>query len=135
MFHYHFGNPLTLPQIERVRWHLFPEIRISSVQQDFFSDPPKFDEGEPVPDIVRVMDLAQEQLARSLGSGHRIIHGVAGSGKTLILGYRCLHLARILHKPILVLCFNITLAARLRSFINEKGIADKVQVYHFHEWC
>ena len=135
MFHYHFGNPLTLPQIERVRWHLFPEIRISSVQQDFFSDPPKFDEGEPVPDIVRVMDLAQEQLARSLGSGHRIIHGVAGSGKTLILGFRCLHLARVLHKPILVLCFNVTLAARLRSFISEKGIADKVQVYHFHEWC
>lgn len=135
MFHYKFGNPLTLPQIERVRWHLFPEIRISSMQQDFFSDPSKIDQDEPVPDIVRVMDLAQEQLARSLGSGHRIIHGVAGSGKTLILGYRCLHLARVLHKPILVLCFNITLAARLRSFISEKGIADKVQVYHFHEWC
>ncbi len=135
MFHYNFGIPLTLPQIERVRWHLFPEIRISSVQRDFFSDPPKGEEDEPVPDIVRVMDLAQEQLARSLGSGHRIIHGVAGSGKTLILGFRCLHLARVLHKPILVLCFNITLAARLRSFISEKGIDDKVQVYHFHEWC
>ncbi len=26
--------------------------------------------------------------------GHRVIHGVAGSGKTLILGYRCVHLAR-----------------------------------------
>lgn len=135
MFHYKFGNPLTLPQIERIRWHLFPEIRITSVQQDFFSDPSKIAEDESVPDIVRVMDIAQEQLARSLGSGHRIIHGVAGSGKTLILGYRCLHLARVLHKPILVLCFNITLAARLRSFINEKGISDRVQVYHFHEWC
>ncbi|MFZ4597862.1 MAG: 3'-5' exonuclease [Terrimicrobiaceae bacterium] len=135
MFHYSFGKPLALPQIERVRWHMFPEIRISSVQQDFFSNPPKPDEDEPVPDIVRVMDLAQEQLARSLGSGHRVIHGVAGSGKTLILGYRCLHLAQLLHKPILVLCFNITLAARLRSFIFEKGIADNVQVYHFHEWC
>lgn len=135
MFDYTFGHPLTLPQIERVRWHLFPEIRISSGQQDFFSTPSKPDEEEVVPDIVRVMDLAQEQLARSLGSGHRVIHGVAGSGKTLILGYRCLHLAQVLHKPILVLCFNITLAARLRSFIGEKGIADKVQVYHFHEWC
>ncbi|MFZ4774822.1 MAG: 3'-5' exonuclease [Terrimicrobiaceae bacterium] len=135
MFHYCFGAPLTLPQIERVRWHLFPEIRISPVQQDFFSTPPTPDEEELVPDIVRVMDLAQEQLARSLGTGHRVIHGVAGSGKTLILGYRCLHLANTLHKPILVLCFNITLAARLRSFIEEKGIAEKVQVYHFHEWC
>jgi len=136
MFQYSFGQPLTLPQIERVRWHMFPEIRISTVQRDFFSEAPNpLDTEETIPDIVRVMDIAQEQLARSLGPGHRVIHGVAGSGKTLILGYRCLHLARVLHKPILVLCFNITLAARLRSFINEKGIADKVQVYHFHEWC
>ncbi|CAN5468957.1 nuclease-related domain-containing DEAD/DEAH box helicase [soil metagenome] len=137
MFHYSFGQTLSLPQIERVRWHLFPEIRISSIQQDFFSSPaPETAEiAETVPEIVRVMDIAQEQLARSLGSGHRVIHGVAGSGKTLILGYRCLHLAQFLHKPILVLCFNITLAARLRSFIKERGIAEKVQVYHFHEWC
>ena len=81
------------------------------------------------------MDIQQEQLARSLGDGHRVIHGVAGSGKTLILGYRCLHLAEQLKKPILVLCFNITLAARLRSFIDDKGISGQVQVYHFHDWC
>lgn len=136
MFQYSFGQSLTLPQIERVRWHMFPEIRISTAQRDFFSDQStSVEKEEAIPDIVRVMDIAQEQLARSLGAGHRVIHGVAGSGKTLILGYRCLHLARVLHKPILVLCFNITLAARLRSFVSEKGISDKVQVYHFHEWC
>lgn len=135
MFHYQFGNPLTLPQIERVRWHLFPEIRIAATQRVFFNDAPEPDVEEVVPEMIRVMDLAQEQLARSLGSGHRVIHGVAGSGKTLILGYRCLHLARELSKPILVLCYNITLAARLRAFIAGKGIGDKVQVYHFHDWC
>ena len=48
---------------------------------------------------MRVMDLQQEQLARSLGDGHRVIHGVAGSGKTLILGFRCVHLAEMLRKP------------------------------------
>lgn len=66
-----------------------------------------------MPDIVKVMDTQQELLARSLGEGHGVIHGVAGSGKTLILGYRCLYLAKLLHKPILVLCYNITLAAKL----------------------
>jgi superfamily I DNA and RNA helicase len=40
------------------------------------------------------MDLQQEHLARSLGDGHRVIHGVAGSGKTMILAYRCQHLAQ-----------------------------------------
>ena len=29
-----------------------------------------------------------------LGDGHRVIHGVAGSGKTMILGYRAEYLAR-----------------------------------------
>ena len=47
-----------------------------------------------LPDIMRVMDLQQEQLARSLGEGHRVIHGVAGSGKTMILGYRAEYLAQ-----------------------------------------
>ncbi|GAB4182903.1 MAG: nuclease-related domain-containing DEAD/DEAH box helicase [Terrimicrobiaceae bacterium] len=133
MFQYRFGQPLSLPQIERVRWHLFPEIRITSVQRDFF--PEASTEDEPIPDIIKVMDLQQEQLARNLGSGHRVVHGVAGSGKTLILGYRCMHLARQLHKPVLVLCFNITLAARLRAFVESNGIDDRVRVHHFHEWC
>ena len=47
-----------------------------------------------VTDIVRVMGLQQEQLARSMGEGHRVIHGVAGSGKTMILGYRAQYLAQ-----------------------------------------
>lgn len=160
MFDYTFGDKLTLPQIDRIRWNLFPEIRINAPQQGLFDDEGERD-GETeqagrqergngagisavaesqssydtIPDIVRVMDLQQEQLARSMGEGHRVIHGVAGSGKTLILGYRCLHLAQAVAKPILVLCFNITLAARLRSFIAEKGIEENVQVHHFHEWC
>ncbi|MCH2556839.1 MAG: NERD domain-containing protein [Alcanivorax sp.] len=141
MFEYAFGDKLTLPQIDRIRWQLFPEIRINAPQQTLFDEPDQDEDStatinEPViPDIVRVMDLQQEQLARSMGEGHRVIHGVAGSGKTLILGYRCLHLAQAVTKPILVLCFNITLAARLHGFIAEKGIEDKVHVHHFHEWC
>jgi superfamily I DNA and RNA helicase len=53
------------------------------------------------------MDLQQEILARNFGEGHRVIHGVAGSGKTLILAYRCQYLAQQQPKPILVLCFNV----------------------------
>jgi superfamily I DNA/RNA helicase len=90
---------------------------------------------ELLPDVVKVMDMQQEKLARSLGSGHRVIHGVAGSGKTMILGYRSLFLAEVLSKPILVVCFNITLAARLRSMMASRGVGEKVQVYHFHDWC
>ena len=137
MFNVQFPHPLTLPQIDRIRWHLFPEVRINTGDQGnlFPEEPEEGGKGDLLPDIIKVMDMQQELLARSLGEGHRVIHGVAGSGKTLILGYRCLYLAKLLNKPILVLCYNITLAARLRELIAERGIGDKVSVYHFHDWC
>ncbi|MBD1998452.1 NERD domain-containing protein [Leptolyngbya sp. FACHB-541] len=129
---YKFGEPLTPTQIDRIRWHLFPEVRISDRPLERETSQP---EALAVPDVLRVMDLYQEQLARSLGDGHRVVHGVAGSGKTLILVYRCLHLAQQSGKPILVLCFNVTLAAKLRSMLHEKGVGDRVTVRHFHGWC
>lgn len=133
MFPWSFGGVLTLPQIDRIRWHLFPEIRIQPQASLFDGDE---DAAEPeLPDIIRIMDLQQEQLARSLGEGHRVIHGVAGSGKTMILGYRALHLAKLMEKPILVLCYNVVLASRLKKFVAAKGIADKVSVNNFHAWA
>lgn len=123
---------LTLPQIDRVRWTLFPEVRVSTQAE-------LFDDGgvEGVPDIIRVMDLQQEQLARSLGQGHRVIHGVAGSGKTMILCYRAEQLAKsaTADKPILVLCFNEPLAVKLALIMTSKGLGGRVVVRNFHKWC
>lgn len=132
MFPQVFPCALSLPQIDRVRYHLFPEVRVSAQPGQFGL----FGAGEAeLPSLIRVMDFQQEQLARSLGEGHRVIHGVAGSGKTMILGYRCAHLAKVSMKPILVLCFNRSLAARLRQVMAEKGLGEKVVVQHFHGWC
>lgn len=133
MFPFNRSVPLSLPQIDRIRWHLFPEIRIAApTQGGLFDDPANALE---IPDIIRVMDIQQEQLARSLGEGHRVIHGVAGSGKTLILGYRAEHLAQVCKRPILILCYNKTLAKRLARSMASKGLAEKVTVQHFHQWC
>lgn len=127
-----FGN-LGLPQIDRVRWHMFPEIRLPVKQGGLFDEVEA--ESAELPDILRVMDLQQEQLARSMGEGHRVIHGVAGSGKTLILGYRAEYLAKVCTKPILILCYNKALAKRLEHWMKGKGVADKVVVQNFHAWC
>ena len=123
---------LSLPQIDRVRWILFPEVRISPQIGLFAAS-----QDEELPDLMQVMDLHQEQLARSLGEGHRVIHGVAGSGKTLILGYRAEQLARATTrvKPILILCYNEPLAVKLAAVMAGKGLAERVQVRHFHRWC
>ncbi|WP_440799887.1 DEAD/DEAH box helicase [Serratia marcescens] len=115
-------RPTISPSIRDIlRQHLFPEIAIRAKKKRN--------------QICKVMDLQQEVLARNLGEGHRVIHGVAGSGKTLILLYRCLYLSETTTRPVLVLCFNIILANYIRECIAERGLSDKVHVYHFHGWC
>ena len=64
-------EPMNVLQMGEIRGILYPEIRIGWGYTDS--------------DIVRVMDREQERLARTLGEGHRLIRGVAGSGKTVIL--------------------------------------------------
>ncbi|WP_300651087.1 3'-5' exonuclease [Hydrogenophaga sp.] len=134
MFPHAFGNVMSLPQLDRVRWIMFPEVRVQ-VQGALFDDS---DEAAEMPSVMRVMDIQQEQLARSLGDGHRVIHGVAGSGKTMLLGYRAEHLAKAhtaASKPILMLCYNEPLAKQLARVMTAKGIADRVHAVHFHKWC
>ncbi|OGB31862.1 MAG: DNA helicase II [Burkholderiales bacterium RIFCSPLOWO2_12_FULL_61_40] len=134
MFPYGMRGTMSLPQLDRVRWIMFPQVRVQT-QGALFDDS---DAEAELPDIMRVMDIQQEQLARSLGDGHRVIHGVAGSGKTMILGYRAEYLAQAStqsSKPILILCFNEPLGVKLHSVMQAKGLADKVHVRHFHKWC
>ena len=134
MFPFMLLGAMSQPQLERVRWILFPEVRVPS-QGVLFDDRDALAE---LPDIMQVMDLQQEQLARSLGDGHRVIHGVAGSGKTMILGYRAEHLAKASPasaKPVLILCYNEPLAVTLASIMQAKGLIDKVHARHFHRWC
>jgi hypothetical protein len=129
MFPFMMRGAMSLPQLDRVRWILFPEVRVQTSGV-------LFDDGDAdaeLPDIMRVMDLQQEQLARSLGDGHRVIHGMAGSGKTMILGYRAEYLAKACtptSKPILILCFNEPLGVKLASVMDAKGLADTVHVRH-----
>ena len=134
MFPHSFGGVMSLPQLDRVRWIMFPQVRVQT-QGALFDDS---DTDAELPSIMRVMDLQQEQLARSLGDGHRVIHGVAGSGKTMILGYRAEYLAQAStasSKPILILCFNEPLGVKLHSVMTAKDLSGKVHVRHFHKWC
>jgi len=134
MFPFMMRGVMSLPMLDRVRWIMFPQVRVQT-QGKLFDDN---DADTELPSIMRVMDLQQEQLARSLGDGHRVIHGVAGSGKTMILGYRAEYLARAGGpgcKPILILCFNEPLGVKLHSVMAAKGLGDRVHVRHFHKWC
>jgi hypothetical protein len=150
LFTVSYPHTLTLPQRDRIRWHLFPEVRLP-VQGalDFASgagdaNPAGSAAGAPaatqapaLPSLLQVMDLQQEQVARTLGEGHRVIHGAAGSGKTMILVFRAQHLAATARpeRPILVMCFNRALAGRIEAQLRERGVDERVQVSTFHAWC
>lgn len=58
MFTIKFKMKLSLPQIDRVRWHMFPEVRIPA-QPDLFDETGQA--STEIPDLIRVMDLQQEQ--------------------------------------------------------------------------
>ena len=78
---------------------------------------PLFKDPEIAPeDVIRVMNRQQERAAEHLGFGYRVLRGVAGSGKTLILVHRARHLRKLWPQcRILMLCYNRLLARALEA--------------------
>ena len=127
------GPALSLPQIDRVRARLFPEIRVTQFALPLEDAPA---DTAPADDrTLKVMDLQQELLARSMGEGHRIVRGVAGSGKTLILAFRAEQIARAASRPVLLLSYANGISGRLENVMQDRGVEDKVIVSTFHSWC
>lgn len=108
-------------QVNRLRAIIHPEIRISGPSRA--QDPEQ-------PDL-KVLDIRQERNARSLGEGHRIVYGVAGSGKTVILLARARLVAENRDRKVLVLCFNRALAEYFQEVF--AGVTN-VTCMNFHAW-
>jgi hypothetical protein len=108
-------------QISILRSVIHPEIVISS--------PALTEPTEQLP--LKLLDLRQEMNARSIGEGHRIIYGVAGSGKTVILIGRARLVAQDPEKKVLMLCYNRALADYFRGVFAK---AKNVTCLNFHRW-
>jgi len=113
---YRLKEPLSLEDINAIRYHLFPEVRISA---EFKAPVPYQDQLLLSLHDIKTMDFHQENLAKQIGDKNRLIRGVAGSGKTIILASR----AKMLSKQnpdwkILILCYNISLANTIQQMIN-----------------
>lgn len=121
--------PLTDGQVNSLRAIIHPEIVLTPSLPGFAPE-------ETSEMDLKVLDVQQERHARQIGSGHRLVFGVAGSGKTILLIARARLLAAGLTKvdgKVLVLCFNVTLASYLRAVLSD--CAPKVAVYHFDGWA
>ncbi|MFA5900560.1 MAG: 3'-5' exonuclease [Hyphomicrobium sp.] len=105
---------MTPTQVDILRSVIHPEVVIRASETE-----------------LAVLDLRQERNARAIGTGHRIVYGVAGSGKTVLLIARAKLLAEDPEKRILVLCYNRLLSQHLAtSLSNYRG----VEVTTFHRW-
>ncbi|MFB8372279.1 3'-5' exonuclease [Paenibacillus taichungensis] len=121
---------LTNEDIQAIRYHLFPEVRISAERKEIV---PHQDQLLLSLHNIKTMDLHQEKMAKQVGDKHRLIRGVAGSGKTLVLVSR----ARMLAKAnpdwnILVLCYGSTLSQYLRQAIVQK-MAEPEDLFDFKD--
>ncbi|WOV83125.1 3'-5' exonuclease [Sporosarcina jeotgali] len=114
---YRLREPLSQEDIDTIRYHLFPEVRISA---EFRQPSPYQDQLLLSLHDIKAMDLHQEKLAKQIGDKNRLIRGVAGSGKTLILASRAKLLAK--QHPnwkILILCYNISLSRSIGHLVNQ----------------
>jgi hypothetical protein len=118
----------TSEQVDVLRSIIHPEIILSYVK----SRPLTEEETDQCFDLV-VLDRRQENNARKIGEGHRIIYGVAGSGKTVLLVSRAKWLND--HDPdakILLLCYNVSLSAYLGHLLKDYS---RIHVHHFDGWA
>ncbi|HEU4379920.1 MAG TPA: 3'-5' exonuclease [Hyphomicrobiaceae bacterium] len=106
---------LTPAQIDVLRSVIHPQIIIRTSETD-----------------LAVLDLRQERNARDIGAGHRIVYGVAGSGKTVLLIARAKMLAEDPDRRCLVLCYNQLLAQYLAGALAGQPA---VTAMTLHSWA
>ena len=85
---------------------------------------------------IKLLDYEQERFAYKIGEGHRLIFGVAGSGKTVILIARARFLAK--RHPdwkILILCYNKLLKASIFNLLNPQDYDADITISTFHSWA
>ena len=133
--------PLTDDQIQTIRAVINPSTTVRRIP----ATPESWNQPTAIPQnatVIKTLDLQQERAAKQIGNGHRILSGVAGSGKTLILISRAKWLLEEdPTKKILITCFNVTLAAYIRSVAQGgnsqllKLCQPGVEARHFHGWA
>lgn len=123
--------PFDEQEVKALRMIINPQAQLT----DQFNTKELLASAKPIDDqqdILKVFDERQERCAMNVGEGHRILFGVAGSGKTLILLTR----ARLLAKQnpdahILLTCYNRALASWMSECLRE---TPNVTVTTFHAW-
>ena len=132
-----FPKPLKSEQLSEITTALLPEIVIPTITPSAFIEAKK-DKVSTTKTIKTVsLSLDQEEIAKSLGEGPRLLRGIAGSGKTLIMLFRAkLTAANQPDARILILCWNTALANYMRQAYDEFKFESRgtVEIKHFSQF-
>jgi hypothetical protein len=125
--------------ISTIRGKIFPELQIKRVQTEIW----QFNKKNTTDNqVIATLDYEQEQFARRIPYGHYMITGVPGSGKTVILVARAIHLLK--ENPewrIRILTYNRSLEKKLEQHFKSKhedlhymGIKyENIEISTFHQ--
>ncbi len=120
-------NPLDYQQIKTLRATIWPELIVTPVRT--------YTESKQLTDL-KLLDIEQENFAKSLGEGHYLIKDVAGSGKTLVLAYRARYLSH-LHPnwKIVFVCYNKSLKNYVEKMVKNllEPQNNNISILHFHD--
>jgi len=151
------NTPLVIDYVKDIRACLREEVEVATPVQSITTGMTRQTKSIVVDDDTIfnfVIDSEQEKIVKDLGEGPRLLRGLAGSGKTLVLLFRAklkASNAEQLNKPqkILVVCWNITLANYMRQAFQhikipfQGKISDKpiprsnkpsIEIVHFVGW-
>lgn len=97
-------EPLTEAELDQLRGAIYPEITLTKNTK---AGPRQI-----------ILDLTQEQMAKKVDSGHTIVRGIAGSGKSLVVCAKAKIIAET-HPgwKTLVVCFNNSLKSQLDYYL------------------
>lgn len=127
-----FCASLSKAQVDTLKWMLYPETRVPWSQQQM-----SILDAEQI-GIARIDTFLPAQARQLSQKPHaRLVRGVVGSGKTLILLFRAKFISQ--QNPnwrVLVLTYNKSLRDYLRQVFQQIGGDPKrVEIVNFHKWC
>ncbi|MHA1451261.1 MAG: ATP-binding domain-containing protein [Promethearchaeota archaeon] len=127
---FHEVSKLTFHQMDHLTAGFFPTYKLPTYSQaNIFDIHPEMEK-------IKLLDDKQNSYAHSLNSGHRLVFGCAGSGKTVILIARARYIAQ--NNPngkILVLCYNRLLSQMIKNLIIPNKFKAHIEVKTFHLWA
>ena len=126
------SKELSTKDLMAIRGIVFPEIQLKISEQDELSQ------------IIQALDIEQELFAKRVPIGHYLVSGVPGSGKTVVLIARAVHLLKQYPNwKIAIVTYNKSLTKKINSrleMLNDSLYMtdidlSKIEVTTFHSFA